>query len=171
MSHNTYIHHARFLRVHDFMVISQLQFFANARHDPKRLVAEIKISSNEETCATYSFLKVSSPTPRLRTHCTRHNPETCLPAGFAEPVPVDKGGQVRRPLREAAHQRDHGQPEGNTAWCHALLSSHRAWAIEECQWPAPLWPSAKESRGMGRSKRHVLVLLWHWYSLLKYLRL
>ncbi|CAD6339026.1 unnamed protein product [Miscanthus lutarioriparius] len=27
-------------------------------HDPKRLVDEIKISSNEETCATYSFLKV-----------------------------------------------------------------------------------------------------------------
>ncbi|XP_062233916.1 uncharacterized protein LOC133931121 [Phragmites australis] len=28
-------------------------------HDPKRLVDEIKISSNEETCATYNFLKVS----------------------------------------------------------------------------------------------------------------
>lgn len=27
-----------------------------------RLVDEIKISSNEETCATYNFLKVSSPT-------------------------------------------------------------------------------------------------------------
>jgi hypothetical protein len=89
------------------------------------------------------------------------------PAGVEEPVPVDKGGQVRRPLREAAHQRDHGQPEGNTAWCHALLSSHGAWAIEECQWPSPLWPSAKESRRMGRSERHVLVLLWHWYCLLK----
>uniref|UniRef100_A0A0E0LDH5 Alpha-L-arabinofuranosidase B arabinose-binding domain-containing protein n=1 Tax=Oryza punctata TaxID=4537 RepID=A0A0E0LDH5_ORYPU len=28
-------------------------------HDPKRLVDEIKISSNEETCATYNLLKVS----------------------------------------------------------------------------------------------------------------
>ncbi|CAL5039367.1 unnamed protein product [Urochloa decumbens] len=28
-------------------------------HDPKRLVDEISISSNEETCATYNFLKVS----------------------------------------------------------------------------------------------------------------
>jgi hypothetical protein len=45
------------------MVTSQLQFYAYARHDPKRLVDEIKISSNEETCATYNFLKVSSPTP------------------------------------------------------------------------------------------------------------
>ncbi|KAL6603831.1 hypothetical protein ACP70R_044192 [Stipagrostis hirtigluma subsp. patula] len=28
-------------------------------HDPKRLVDEIKINANEETCATYNFLKVS----------------------------------------------------------------------------------------------------------------
>uniref|UniRef100_M8C3M0 Uncharacterized protein n=1 Tax=Aegilops tauschii TaxID=37682 RepID=M8C3M0_AEGTA len=36
-----------------------LKFFANVRHDPKRLVDEIKISSNEETCTTYNLLKVS----------------------------------------------------------------------------------------------------------------
>ncbi|RLM54875.1 hypothetical protein C2845_PM10G16140 [Panicum miliaceum] len=42
-------------------------------HDPKRLVDEIKISSNEETCATYNLLKVSHP--HLGSHSTQHNPE------------------------------------------------------------------------------------------------
>jgi len=38
-------------------------------HDPKRLVDEIKISSNEETCATYNLLKVSL----LISDCIPHN--------------------------------------------------------------------------------------------------
>jgi uncharacterized protein len=38
-----------------------LQIRCCARHDPKRLVDEIKISSNEESCTTYNFLKVGSP--------------------------------------------------------------------------------------------------------------
>ena len=51
------------------MAIFCFNFVLQTRHDPKRLVDEIKISSNEETCVTYNLLKVSL----LISDCIPHN--------------------------------------------------------------------------------------------------
>ena len=57
------------------MVIFCFNFVLQTRHDPKRLVDEIKISSNEETCATYNLLKVSTHLSSLITVRVTQNPE------------------------------------------------------------------------------------------------
>ena len=56
-------------RIRAAMAIFCFNFVLQTRHDPKRLVDEIKISSNEETCATYNLLKVSL----LISDCIPHN--------------------------------------------------------------------------------------------------
>jgi uncharacterized protein len=60
-------------------VHGNLQIFAYARHDPKRLVDEIKISSNEETCATYNFLKVGNGQPLISSSSPSRILRLCSP--------------------------------------------------------------------------------------------
>lgn len=64
--------------------ISPLKFFAHTRHDPKRIVDEIKISSNEETCTTYNLLKVKCCTQS--TTCLSSQVLTILQKTDSEPA-------------------------------------------------------------------------------------